>query len=251
MRRREKGGHLAVTPMEPIPETAEALDELDPSVDLDLLEHLTDLANRAQEIVPDLLGVSIARRDAGLTFTLIATATEIAVLDAVQYIAGGPCVEAGHATEVREFNRDDVLDEEEWRLFAETTAARAIHSTLTLPVVTDDQVVGTINLYAASRRAFVGHHDALAEVFGAWAAGAISNADLAFTTRRSAQAAPQQLHDQHLIDVATGIIAAQLGVDVDTALARLHDAAVRAGTTLIELARTIVDARGRQEPDQH
>jgi hypothetical protein len=112
-------------------------------------------------------------------------------------------------------------------------------------------VVGTINLYAASRRAFVGHHDALAEVFGAWAAGAIANADLSFTTRKAAQAAPQQLQDQHLIDVATGIVAAQLGVDVEIASARLHDAAVRAGATLVELARTIVDARGRQEPDQH
>jgi GAF domain-containing protein len=237
--------------MEPIPETAEALDELDPSVDLDLLEHLTDLADRAQDIVPDLLGVSIARRDGGLTFTLVATAIEIAVLDAVQYLAGGPCVDAAHSVEVREFNHDDVLDEERWRLFAETTAARAVHSTLTLPVVTDDQVVGTINLYAASRRAFVGHHDALAEVFGAWAAGAIANADLSFTTRKAAEAAPQQLQDQHLIDVATGIVAAQLGVDVEIASARLHDAAVRAGATLVELARTIVDARGRQEPDQH
>jgi GAF domain-containing protein len=238
--------------MKPIPETTEAADELDPRSDgLDLLEHLTDLANRAQEIVPDLLGVSIARMDRGLTFTLVATAAEIAVLDAVQYIAGGPCVDAAHAMEVREFNQDDVLDEETWRLFAEATAARAVRSTLTLPVVTDDGVVGTVNLYGASRRAFVGHHDGLAEIFGAWAAGAIANADLSFTTRQAAQAAPEQVKNQHLVEVATGMVAAQLRVDADTALARLHDAAVRAGATLVELARTIVDARGRQGRDEH
>src|SRR3954449_4430228 len=105
-------------PMEPIPETVEAIDELDPSVDdFDILEHLTRLSNRAQEIVPDLVGVSIARMDQGLTFTLVATAGEIAVLDGIQYLAGGPCVEGAQATEVREFNHDDVMDEEGWRLF--------------------------------------------------------------------------------------------------------------------------------------
>jgi len=236
--------------MEPIPESVEAVEELDPSVEEQgLLERLTELANRAQDIVPDLVGVSIARMDQGLTFTLVATAGEIAVLDGIQYIAGGPCVEGAHAKEVREFNRDDVLDEEGWRLFAEVTAARAVHSTLTLPVVIQDHVVGTINLYAASSRAFVGHHDALADVFGAWAAGAVANADLSFATRKEAQAAPQQVQEEQLIDMATGIVAAQLGVDVDTAWVHLHDAAVRAGVTLVQLARNIVNARQRQDRD--
>jgi GAF domain-containing protein len=236
--------------MEPIPETVEAVDDLDPSVvDLDLLDHLTELSNRAQEIVPDLVGVSIARLAEELTFTLLATAREIAVLDGIQYLAGGPCVEGAHAQEVREFNRDDVLDEDRWRLFAEATAARAVHSTLTLPVMTEDRVVGTVNLYAASSRAFVGHHGALAEVFGAWAAGAVADADLSFATRKEAQAAPQRVQDGHVIDVATGFLAAQLGVDVDTAWVHLHDAAVRAGVTMVQLARNIVHAQERQDQE--
>src|SRR4051794_23580360 len=234
--------------MEPIRETVEAVDGLDPSVDdFDILEHLTELGNRAQEIVPDLVGVSIGRIAKGLTFTLVATAAEIAVLDGIQYIAGGPCVEGAHSKEAREFNRDDVLDEEGWRLFAEATAARAVHSTLTLPVVTEDRVVGTVNLYAASDRAFVGHHDALAAVFGAWAAGAVANADLSFATLKEAQAAPERVQEEHVIDVATGIVAAQLGVDVETARAHLSDAALQAGVSVVQLARTIVHARGRQE----
>ena len=238
--------------MEPIRETVEAVDELDPSVDdFDILQHLTQLANRAQEIVPDLVGVSVGRISKGLTFTLVATAAEIAVLDGIQYLAGGPCVEGARSQEVREFNRDDELDEEGWRLFAEATAARAVHSTLTLPVVTEDRVVGTVNLYAASDRAFVGHHDALAAVFGAWAAGAVANADLSFATLKEAQAAPERVQAEHVIDVATGIVAAQLGVDVEIARAHLSDAAVQAGVSMVQLARTIVHARGRQEPDEH
>jgi GAF domain-containing protein len=238
---------LSVPPLEPIPETVEAVNELDPSVeDGDLLADLTELANHAQEIVPDLVGVSVARIAEGLTFTLVATAAEVAVLDGIQYIAGGPCVDGAHTEEVCEFNRDDVLDEQRWRLFAQATAARAVHSTLTLPVVGAGRVVGTINLYAAFDRAFVGHHDALAEVFGAWAAGAVVNADLPFDTRKEAEAAPQPVLQENLIGVAIGVMAAQLGVDVETAAERLHDAAVRAGVTLAQLARDIVGSRERQ-----
>jgi GAF domain-containing protein len=231
-----------VPPFEPIPETAEALNNLDPSVDDGtLLSELIRLANRGQAIVPDLLGVSIARFDHGLTFTLLATARELAVLDAVQYATGGPCVEAARDDEVLEY-APDALDEERWRLFAQVTAARAVRSTLTLPVLSDARVVGTVNLYAGSQRAFVGHHDELAEVFGAWAAGAVTNADLSFMTRKEAEKAPERVEDQNLIDVATGIVAARLGVDVETAVARLRDAAVRAGVTLRHLARDIVNA---------
>jgi hypothetical protein len=78
---------------------------------------LTELAHRAPEIVPDLAWVSVGRIPKGLTFTLVATAAEIAVLDGIQYLAGGPraraegpCEAGTYSNEVREFNRDDVLD---------------------------------------------------------------------------------------------------------------------------------------------
>jgi nucleoside-specific outer membrane channel protein Tsx len=108
-------------------------------------------------------------------------------------------------------------------------------------------VVGTVDLYAASSRAFVGHHDALADVFGAWAAGAVVNADLSFAPRKDAQAAPQHVHEEQVIDMATGIVAAELGVDVDTAWVHLHDASVRAGCTLLHLASEVVHAHERQD----
>jgi GAF domain-containing protein len=230
--------------MEPIPETVDAVRSLGPSADGGaLLTDLTRLAGLAKKIVPDLLGVSIARLDEGITFTLVATAKDVAVLDAVQYIAGGPCVDAAHTVRVREFDHGAV-DEERWQLFAEATAARAVRSTLTLPVQREEQVVGTVNMYAASRRAFVGHHAQLAELFGAWASGAVSNADLSFRTRAEAEAAPRRLREQRVIDLATGILAAALGLEVEAAKIRLRDAAVRAGVTPLQLASEIVRARG-------
>jgi hypothetical protein len=126
-----------VTPMEPIPETVEAIDGLDPSADDgSLLADLIRSASRGQAVVPDLVGVSIAGFDHGLTFTLVATEEEVAVLDAFQYLAGGPCVEAAHTNQVMAFV-PDVFEEERWRFFAEATAACAVRSTLTLPVLND------------------------------------------------------------------------------------------------------------------
>ncbi len=235
-----------MTRIEPIPETVEAATTLGvPSDGGHLLADLTRLASDAQDIVPDLVGVSIAPFNDGLIFTLVATAADVAVLDAVQYVAGGPCVEGAHTEQVIQFEQN-VLDEEGWRLFAEATAARAVRSTLTLPVMSAGRVVGTVNLYAASRRAFGGHLEQLAEIFGAWAPGAVANADLSFATRTEAQAAPQRARE-YVIDVATGIVAAELGLEVDAAEARLRAAASRTGVSLLRVAREIVDARGGQD----
>lgn len=230
--------------MEPIPETAVAASELGPG---DLLEDLTRLANRGKEVVPDLVGVSIARLDLGLTFTLVASAEEFAVLDAIQYAAGGPCVDSARSEEVREFDNHDVLDEARWQLFAQATAARAVRSTLTLPVLRGGSVVGTVNLYGASRRAFVGQYDELAQVFGAWAGGAVANADLSFTTRSEARAAPARVRDRVVVEMAISILAEQLGIDVDAAEDRLRDAAARGGVSTYELAHEILRAADKKD----
>lgn len=230
--------------MVPIPETVQAIDNLYPTHEVDLVAELRLLADCAQEVVPDLVGVSIARLDHGLTFTVVATAEEIAVLDGIQYFAGGPCVNAAHINQSVEFDNHDALDEDRWRLFAQATAAHTVRTTLTLPLMTHGQVVGTVNLYAASRRAFAGHHDELAELFGAWAAGAVSNADLAFTTRSEGEAAPDRVRKQFVMEMATGLTAAQHGIGIEAAEARMRDAASRAGVSLSELAQEIVTAHG-------
>src|SRR4051794_21231519 len=59
--------------------------------------------------------------------------------------------------------------------------------------------------------------------------GAVANADLSFITRKEAERAPTRIRNQNLIDVATGIVAARRVVDAETAVARLRDAASRAG----------------------
>lgn len=230
-------------PLHPLPETVEAVGELGPGPDDDLLTELGRLVAHATEVVPSLAGVSLARSRDGVTFTLVSSSERAAALDAVQYVDGGPCVAGGHDAAVHALRHDDPLDEERWRLFAAATAAHGVCSTLTLPVVDGGEVVGTVNLYAAQPHAFDDRIASLADVFGAWAEGAVTNADLSFSTRDAAREAPQRLRDRTTFEVATGIVAAQLDVDVEAAEAHLLDAASQAGVEPVELALEVIRVR--------
>jgi GAF domain-containing protein len=214
--------------VEPVPETREVLDELIRQGDVEIGATLMAMGRKAKDIVPECVGLSLALLDDGLTFTLVATSAEIAALDAVQYLDGGPCVEAAHEDQTINVDADDVTAEQEWRLYAQASAAAGVASSLTLPVERNGRVVGSINLYAATPHAFEGHHDELGQALGASALNAVANADLSFNTRLEAVEAPARLADQDDVDIALGIIAASQGVDIPTAQDRLRQAAARA-----------------------
>lgn len=80
--------------MEPIPETVAAIEEFGKFYDADLLAELQQRAEAVRELVPDLVGLSLASLDDGVGFTLVATDADVAVLDAIQYVGGGPCVDS-------------------------------------------------------------------------------------------------------------------------------------------------------------
>jgi GAF domain-containing protein len=227
--------------VDPIPETLEAFDELDPYIDDgSLQEQLTRQAALARTIAPDLVGVSLASRVHEVTFTLVATDDAAATLDAVQYLTSGPCVEALDDAQGVMTDSDDLFAEDRWHALGKASAAAGVCSTLTFPILQGGRVVGTVNLYGRTNDAFSDKHEPLAAVFDAWAPAAVTNADLSFSTRKLAQDAPNRLRDEAVIDTATGIIAALREIDVDSARTRLEDAARRAGVHVSRLARAIV-----------
>ena len=71
---------------------------------------------------------------------------------------------------------------------------------------------------------------------GGWQAGAVTNADLGFETLRRAEAAPERLREQRVLDVAIGVVAARLGLTTGDAEELLARAAERAGTTVVQAA---------------
>ena len=94
---------------------------------------LLDLAARAQDIVPELVGLSLGHTRSGNVFTLAASSIEAAGIDATQYIDGGPCVDASTGGNVETWelpaDPDDVMDEQRWATYARASAAEGIEST--------------------------------------------------------------------------------------------------------------------------
>ncbi|HYF72814.1 MAG TPA: GAF domain-containing protein [Nocardioides sp.] len=234
--------------LEPIRETREALDEIDPPDDA-FRAGLERRARAVLEVCPDCVGVSLAGMEHEVTFTLVATDREVAVLDAVQYLTAGPCVDAADAQRVVAVDREDYLSEARWAAFARLTAAAGIASSLTLPILDEGRVVGTVNLYGATPDAFDGRHEQVATIFSAWAPGAVTNADLGFATRRSAEGAPAELRSRHRLAAAIGIVATNERLSLDEAESAIHRAALRAGIDITELADAII-AVERDRSDQ-
>jgi transcriptional regulator with GAF, ATPase, and Fis domain len=237
--------------VEPIPETARAIADFGPFIieNEDLQRELLAKAHRVRALVPQCLGISVASNADQVTFTLVATATEIALLDALQYMSGGPCVEALDAERVLAYGQAELFNEGEWQLFALATAAASVASTLTLPILASGQVGGSVNLYASTPDAFDGRHEALARIFDAWAPGAVTNADLPFSTQQVAEHAPELLREDVDLAIASSVIANRDHLSIEDGRRRLRDAAQRAGVTEEQLAHTIIELHRIQDTD--
>ena len=226
--------------MKPIPETVEALRELTRFGDETIARALLRISHDVERIVPEAVGVSLSLISDNLTFTMTATSAPAAEIDGMQYLDGGPCVETLHTGERRSYHVGDVVDEERWQLFARATSAAGIESTLSLPILNHGVVVAGANLYASTMDAFEGHHEELADACGAWAEGAVRNADLGFTTRFEAAQTPDRLRTENLVDQAVGALMSRWAISVEEAEDRLRDAAQRAGITDGQMARAIL-----------
>lgn len=209
--------------MELLPQSREALDEyVTPSVD-DVEGLLRVIEGWAVRAVPECVALSVTMLDDDLTFTLVDAGSHVERARTQRNADG--C--AAHCPD--QGAEDHALDEGGWADMARERAFEGIASTVCLPVVEDGRAVLNIDLYASTAHAFHDRIDGLVEALGAWQAGAVTNADLGFDTLRRAEAAPERLREQRLVDVAVGVVAATVGVTTDDALALLRDAADVAG----------------------
>ncbi len=226
--------------MHPIVESAHADEYYGPFIweDTDLVEHFVALSGEVRRLVPECAGMSISLRDHGVTITLVADSLRTAVLDAVQYVDGGPCTDAlrdAHLVDAQ--GRLSV--EEQWQLFAEATRNNGVESTLSLPVIRERHAALGFNLYGSTATAFDGHHEALADLLGAWANGAVVDADLSFRTRELARSASAVLKEATELAVVAGLLSRSRGIAVGEAERRLRDAAERAAVPLSHLLTTM------------
>jgi GAF domain-containing protein len=225
-----------------MPEVRAAADELallfqEPS---DLPAQLTAVSDVATGLVPSTVGVSLSVFLDGETFTVTATAPDVAVVDAGQYLDGeGPCLEAIRVGQ--EVQVQDVLDEEHWQLYRHTGATVGIRSSLSLPLRDDhDRITGALNMYAAEPNAFHGLEAMFAAIFGVQVSEAVKNADLTFQSREWARQLPDRLAARRKLETAVGVLMARRGWSPEEARAKLRTAAEKAGIQVERVAEVVM-----------
>jgi len=204
----------------------------------DLARHLDVVSMVAELLVPSLVACSVTVHVHGQPFTMSSISEDASVLDATQYLDGGPCVDALEGSPVPV---DDVLDEERWHLYRQTATGMAIRASLSLPLRSkEEEVIGALNLYASEPEAFKGEESMLAEVFGVSVSDLVTNADLTFMTREWAGELPERVEALELTVRAARALAIRTGWPVEEARSRLADAAARAGAPIEKVAEAVL-----------
>ncbi len=227
--------------MEPIPESLEVLTRLSATAEVDLVAELKDAAARVVQAAPDCIGLSIAWFDEGLTFSLLTTTDDLRVIDAAQYLEGGPCEVA--ALDDEDVELADILDEQRWQLFGTAAAAVGVRSSLSLPLRHGGTVYGSINFYGSTTDTFSGSQGELARMFGAVVEEAVANADLSMASVRRARGAVETLEDRDKVNKAIGALAVRENISVEEARERIQEAADRAGASLSAVADLVLTQR--------
>jgi GAF domain-containing protein len=227
--------------MEPIPEVRDAAIRLAALADetLDLVQRLEAVSALALTLLPSCVGVSLTVVVDGDPFTVTATSSDTATLDAIQYLGGGPCLDA--AATQQPLLVEDVLDEPRWQLYSQAAAAIGVRSSMSLPIpAVGGTAAGALNLYASDPDAFHGVQAQLAALFGVHVSQLVENADLSFMTREFARELPQRLDDHERVNQAIGVLMSLHEWDAEHARERIRFAASRAGIGPADVAKIVL-----------
>ena len=157
------------------------------------------------------------------------------IVDKIQEEVGeGPCLEAIREHEV--FQTGDLAAEERWPKFAARAHQETgVCSILSIRLFVEKDTMGALNLYATKLDAFDETDVALASVFGAHAAVAMS------ATRRE-EDLERKVESRDLIGRAKGILMARSGLSDEQAFDLLRRASQRQNIKLVAVAHQIADA---------
>ncbi|WP_308199386.1 GAF and ANTAR domain-containing protein [Saccharothrix sp. S26] len=222
-------------------EASEALEEL-AGVLADgqtLRDALQQLAESACRVIPDAENVSVTAVDPDGASTVAATDDKVLAIDADQYAAGdGPCLEA--ATTQRPVRATVTDGREKWPEFAAAAERAGVVAYLSAPIVVEDELLGSLNLYSSHERAFDPFDEALLRLFVTAASTAITGFRRYERSRRLIEHLHRALESRAEIDQAKGVLMAAHGVDAEEAFSRLVTESQERNTKLREVARNLL-----------
>jgi GAF domain-containing protein len=136
---------------------------------------------------------------------------------------------------------------EPWPVFAPEAKAEGFLSVHALPMRLRREVLGALNLFGRDPVQLPAEDVRVAQAFADIATIAILQERLVRERELLAAQLQTALDSRVVIEQAKGVLAERLGFDMDTAFSTLRDAARRASRRLSEVARDVVEGRGRTD----
>jgi GAF domain-containing protein len=225
-------------------------------------------AGRGLEVVlgqvAEFAAQAIPGADTGVGVTLIkpigitmgvqawaATTPAVREIDHLQYevLKEGPCISCMQTR--RAVVSGSLGADKRWPRFGARVARRGVASALSLPLLIDDQVVGSINCYARDQDVFGEHAVRLGSAFAHPAAVSVYNTQLLVAAQERAEQLQRALESRKVIDQAIGIIRGRTGGTADDAFNRLKRISQTENTKLAAVAERMVDETVRRAQARH
>ncbi len=206
-------------------------------------------AARLLAAMPQCVGLSIWRVEQGVTSTVVALdraddaftddVPDAAVLDAVQYVGGGPGVDAGVVAAVGD-GREPVSVARRWPLFAAASAGRGVRASLAVPLLRGAHPVGVVVVYASAPQTLDLVHAAVRDQL---APGDVRTHDGPVRLLHSVGQPPEPAGSPARVALAraTGLLESEYGIPVPRGERRLLQAAARAGIPVAALVEAVVE----------
>ncbi|MBR7744321.1 GAF and ANTAR domain-containing protein [Phycicoccus sp. BSK3Z-2] len=221
---------------------------------LESMEELSDYLERVVHTVRrfvdgcDEVGITVVSGDRAHTAAY--TTVKTLEIDAAQYALGeGPCLDAA-ATREPQTVPDLCHDDGRWPDFARISRQDGMRSLYAAPLISGDECVGAINLYAWATNAFDDLDTAVVEI----AAGRCADAVVAVTAldgmRRLAGQLEQAMASRAVIEQAKGVIMAMRGLSEHDAFEVLRKASQDRNVKLRLLAEEFVASVSGPKPPE-
>jgi GAF domain-containing protein len=201
------------------------------------LNRVADLTVEAIDPV-ELAGITMIVE--GRQRTAVFTDPAAPEMDQAQYDTGeGPCLDAFREQRITRI--DSTLSDGPWPAFRKTAAEHGIRSTLSMPLMVDQQPLGALNLYSKRERAFDDEDVETATLFASQASIVLANAQAYWDAREMSSGLAEAMRHRAVIEQAKGMLMAAQHCDEDTAFELLVRASQRENVKLRDIASRIVD----------
>lgn len=191
-------------------------------------------------------GVTLIDVD-GRRTSAAATSDLVAEADRLQYeLDEGPCLTACADRELVRI--DDLAQETRWPRWTEVALPLGLRSSLSVPMVAPDRVLGAIKVYGQEPNAFTAASEALLTRFAAQATILLANVQSLEQADRLSDSLQQALSARNVIATATGILMERFRLTEEQAFLRLVADAGHGRRELVDEATAVV-ARSPREPE--